>query len=278
MSKHPKKKRGPIRRFFGAMMRCIALLICMGIICGSTGVAVMSVYIFKSLEGEPDLKLEDITMANSSSVYAINSSTGEYEKIRELHGDENRMEITNYRDLPQEVINCLVAAEDHRYWEHNGVDWKRTAASTLTFFTQSSSQGGSTITQQVIKNLTGNNEFSPERKIKEIFQAIKLNKTYSKEEVLKVYLNYVFFGNNCYGRIGFGNNLRRLPGRYTHREHGSHNGYTQNICYLLTLAHKTESQLFTLRKPARSTCIARHTPIATRTERNTAHLGTIGQA
>ena len=199
MSKHPKKKRGPIRRFFGAMMRCIALLICMGIICGSTGVAVMSVYIFKSLEGEPDLKLEDITMANSSSVYAINSSTGEYEKIRELHGDENRMEITNYRDLPQEVINCLVAAEDHRYWEHNGVDWKRTAASTLTFFTQSSSQGGSTITQQVIKNLTGNNEFSPERKIKEIFQAIKLNKTYSKEEVLKVYLNYVFFGNNCYG-------------------------------------------------------------------------------
>lgn len=199
MSKRPRKKRGPIRRFFGAMMRCIALLICMGIICGSVSAAVMSVYIFKSLEGEPDLKLEDITMANSSSVYAINSESGEYEKIRELHGDENRIEITKYSDIPQDVIDCLVAAEDHRYWEHNGVDWKRTIASTLTFFTQSSTQGGSTITQQVIKNLTGNNEFSPERKVKEIFQAIKLNKAYSKEEVLKVYLNYVFFGNNCYG-------------------------------------------------------------------------------
>ena len=57
MSKRPRKKRGPIRRFFGAMMRCIALLTCMGIICGSTCAAVMSVYIFKSLEGEPDLKL-----------------------------------------------------------------------------------------------------------------------------------------------------------------------------------------------------------------------------
>ncbi|MBP1581478.1 MAG: transglycosylase domain-containing protein, partial [Oscillospiraceae bacterium] len=199
MSKRPRKKRGPIRRFFGAMMRCIALLICMGIICGSVSAAVMSVYIFKSLEGEPDLKLEDITMANSSSVYAINSETGEYEKIRELHGDENRIEITKYSDIPQDMVDCLVAAEDHRYWEHNGVDWKRTIASTLTFFTQSSTQGGSTITQQVIKNLTGNNEFSPERKVKEIFQAIKLNKAYSKEEVLKVYLNYVFFGNNCYG-------------------------------------------------------------------------------
>lgn len=199
LSKRPKKKPGIIRRFFGAIFRGIALLICMGIICGSVCAAVMSVYILKSLEGEPDLKLEDVTMANSSSVYAIDKTTGEYVKIRELHGDENRMEITNYSDIPEDVINCLVAAEDHRYWQHNGVDWKRTAASTLTFFTQSSSQGGSTITQQVIKNLTGQNEFSPERKIKEIFQAIKLNKVYSKEEVLKVYLNYVFFGNNCYG-------------------------------------------------------------------------------
>ncbi len=199
MSKHPRKKRGPIRRFFGAIFRGIALLICMGIICGSVCAAVMAVYIFKSLEGEPDLKLEDINMANSSSVYAINSKTGEYEKIRELHGDENRIEISKYSDIPKDVIDCLVAAEDKRYWTHNGVDWQRTVASTLTFFTQSSTQGGSTITQQVIKNLTGNDEFSPERKVKEIFQAIKLNKAYSKEEVLKVYLNYVFFGNNCYG-------------------------------------------------------------------------------
>ena len=199
MSKRPKKKPGPVRRFFGALGRVIALLICMGVICGSVCAAVMSVYIFKSLEGEPDLKLEDITMANSSSVYAINKQTGEYEKIRELHGDENRIEITNYNDIPQNVINCLVAAEDKRYWEHQGVDWLRTIKSTFTFFNQSSTQGGSTITQQVIKNLTGNKEFSPERKIKEIFQALKLNRAYSKEEVLKVYLNYVFFGNNCYG-------------------------------------------------------------------------------
>ena len=199
MNKRPKKRPGLIRRFINAIARCICLLICMGVICGSVCVAVMSVYIFKSLEGEPDLKLEDITMANSSTVYAINSETGEYEKIRELHGDENRIEITNYSDIPQDVINCLVAAEDKRYWEHQGVDWLRTIKSTMTFFSQSSTQGGSTITQQVIKNLTGNTEFSPERKIKEIFQAIKLNKVYSKEEVLKVYLNYVFFGNNSYG-------------------------------------------------------------------------------
>lgn len=206
MSKKQKKSPGKIRRFFNAIGRGFALLICMGVICGSVSAAVMSVYIFKSLEGEPDLKLEDITMANSSSVYAINKKSGEYEKIRELHGDENRIEIENYSDIPQDVIDCLVAAEDKRYWEHNGVDWIRTVKSTMTFFSQSSTQGGSTITQQVIKNLTGNSEFSPERKIKEIFQAIKLNKSYSKEEVLKVYLNYVFFGNNCHGIQAAANN------------------------------------------------------------------------
>ena len=82
LSKRPKKKPGIIRRFFGAIFRGIALLICMGIICGSVCAAVMSVYILKSLEGEPDLKLEDVPMANSSSVYAIDKTTGEYVKIR----------------------------------------------------------------------------------------------------------------------------------------------------------------------------------------------------
>lgn len=197
-SQHSPKKKGKIRRFFSAFGRCLAILIFMGIIAGSTAAALFSVYVFNSLEGEPDLRLEDITMNNTSTVYAIDSTTGEYKKIRELHGDQNRQEV-KYNDIPQDIINCVVAAEDKRYWEHRGVDWIRTVASTLTFFTGSDTQGGSTITQQVIKNLTGNDAFSPERKVKEIFAALKLNKYYTKEQVLEVYLNYVFFGNNYYG-------------------------------------------------------------------------------
>lgn len=192
------KKKGKVGRFFSAFGRCIAILIFMGIIAGSTAAAMFSVYVFNSLEGEPDLRLEDITMSNTSTVYAIDSETGEYQKIRELHGDQNRQEI-QYSDIPKDVINCVVAAEDKRYWEHNGVDWIRTIASTITFITGTDTQGGSTITQQVIKNLTGNDAFSPERKVKEIFAAIKLNKYYSKAQVLEVYLNYVFFGNNLNG-------------------------------------------------------------------------------
>jgi len=192
------KKKGKVGRFFSAFGRCIAILIFMGIIAGSTAAAMFSVYVFNSLEGEPDLRLEDITMSNTSTVYAIDSETGEYKRIRELHGDQNRQEI-QYSDIPKDVINCVVAAEDKRYWEHNGVDWIRTIASTITFITGTDTQGGSTITQQVIKNLTGNDAFSPERKVKEIFAAIKLNKYYSKEQVLEVYLNYVFFGNNLNG-------------------------------------------------------------------------------
>ena len=69
-------------------------------------------------------------------------------------------------EIPQTLIDVTVAAEDKRFWEHHGVDWLRTIRSTLGYFGGSSRiQGGSTITQQVIKNLTGNDEVTPERKV-----------------------------------------------------------------------------------------------------------------
>ena len=71
------------------------------------------------------------------------------------------------------------------------MDWLRTIRSTLGYFGGSSRiQGGSTITQQVIKNLTGNDEVTPERKVQEIFTALKLEKNYSKEQILETYLNW----------------------------------------------------------------------------------------
>ena len=95
--------------------------------------------------------------------------------------------------------DALVAIEDKRFYKHNGVDWFRTAHAALNMFTGGSVFGGSTITQQLIKNLTQQDDITVQRKLLEIFQALDLEKHYDKEEILEYYLNAVYFGEGCYG-------------------------------------------------------------------------------
>ncbi len=104
-------------------------------------------------------------------------------------------------DIPQNLKDAFVAIEDKRFYEHNGVDWLRTAKATINYIfgSDKSSFGGSTITQQLIKNLTGDNKTTPKRKAEEIFRALNLEKEASKNEILETYLNIVYLSQNCYG-------------------------------------------------------------------------------
>ena len=96
--------------------------------------------------------------------------------------------------------NAIICIEDKRFREHHGVDWIRTAGAVLNLFTGDSNMyGGSTITQQLIKNLTGDNDVSLTRKVTEIFRALNLEKKYSKDVILAAYLNVVNFGSGCNG-------------------------------------------------------------------------------
>ena len=195
------KRRGPVRRFFGALGRAFAVLIFIGIITGSIVASVMALYIFNSLDGAPmvDLSNVEVNLNNTSYVYVTDPETKEETLVKELYSGQNR-EWVNYQQIPEMLVNVTVAAEDKRFWEHHGVDWLRTVRSTLGYFGGSSRvQGGSTITQQVIKNLTGNDEVTPERKVQEIFTALKLEKNFSKEQIMETYLNVAFFSNQCYG-------------------------------------------------------------------------------
>lgn len=98
------------------------------------------------------------------------------------------------------MSQALVAIEDKRFYEHKGVDWYRTAGAFVEMFARmENSYGGSTITQQLIKNLTGNDQVTIQRKLTEIFGALELEKKYDKEEILEWYLNAVYFGESCYG-------------------------------------------------------------------------------
>ena len=115
-----------------------------------------------------------------------------------LYGEQNR-EWVKYSHIPRNLINAFVAIEDHRFYEHDGIDIKRTAGAIIGFITGKSSFGGSTITQQLIKNVTGNDDYSVSRKVKEMIRAAKLDRALSKDEIMELYLNTIYLSERCYG-------------------------------------------------------------------------------
>lgn len=116
----------------------------------------------------------------------------------ELYATENRMWVT-YDQIPEDLVDAFIAIEDERYWQHNGVDWRRTFGAVKGYVTGSDTYGGSTITQQLIKNVTGDDETTAERKITEIFRALSLSEKRTKEEVLEMYLNKIHLSRSNYG-------------------------------------------------------------------------------
>ncbi len=130
-------------------------------------------------------------------VYAYDSNNNEKE-IARLHGTENRIWI-ELDDISDYVKEGFIALEDKRFYQHKGVDWIRTAGSVVYDIMGKDLQGGSTITQQLIKNLTGENKKTLVRKYNEIKNALALERHYSKDEILEAYLNTIYLDMGCYG-------------------------------------------------------------------------------
>ena len=120
--------------------------------------------------------------------------------IATLGVEQKKLKI-EYEDIPDNLVHAYVAIEDERFYSHHGVDIKRTGAAILTYITHfgNSSFGGSTITQQLVKNLTGDSSDSVMRKVKEWWKAFLLESYFSKEEILEMYLNIIYVGPNIYG-------------------------------------------------------------------------------
>lgn len=162
---------------------------------------VVTVYILDFKDSSVEINLKETDMNYTSIVYAYNADGQEVE-LKRLVKDENRIWV-DYDDISKNIINAVVAKEDKRYWDHKGVDWRRTvAALLLDVFANSDDgtrQGGSTITQQLIKNITEDDEQTWERKLREIFRALDLEEKYNKEQILESYLNRIGFGGMNYG-------------------------------------------------------------------------------
>ena len=119
------------------------------------------------------------------------------DRINEVVGKEN---FIKFDDLPDNYINAVIAVEDHRYYEHGAIDLIGIARALYTNIRDGEfDEGGSTITQQVAKNVIFNQDKSLTRKIAEIFAAMDLEKNYSKNEIFALYVNTSYFGDGYYG-------------------------------------------------------------------------------
>ncbi|NMB33281.1 MAG: PBP1A family penicillin-binding protein [Clostridium sp.] len=121
------------------------------------------------------------------------------DEIMTLQGDLNR-EMVEFKDIPKDLRHAFIAIEDKRFDKHPGIDFIRIGGAVSNFLSPGASlHGGSTITQQVIKNLTGNDERSVKRKVQEWWIALHLERKLSKDDILELYLNLIYMGQNCYG-------------------------------------------------------------------------------
>lgn len=177
---------------FASMLLILVIALCIVL-------TVLTVYVLDFADTGYDLNLRDAEMKSTSIIYAYDSDGAEVE-IKRLVASENRIWV-NYEDISPNIVNAVVSTEDKRFYEHDGVDWQRTVfslgADVLNL--SSAGQGGSTITQQLVKNLTGDDEISWERKLREIFRAMSIEEKYTKIDIIESYLNEIWFGGNIHG-------------------------------------------------------------------------------
>lgn len=146
------------------------------------------------------LDLEKYDSKHATHIYYQNTDTGQWELWETLHEGQD-IEWVEYENIPVNLVNATVSIEDKRYWTHAGVDWQRVAGAAYNYFIKKdiNTAGGSSITQQLIKNLTGNTDRTIQRKAVEILEALELEKRISKNDIIEIYLNNIYFGNNCAG-------------------------------------------------------------------------------
>ena len=139
---------------------------------------------------------------NMTSIIYVQNNLGAWEEYQRIHGEENRI-WTEIENVPQMLIDAIISIEDQRFYQHGGVDWKRTTGAFVNYLPfidlYSSNQGGSTITQQLIKNITSDNDKSAARKLREIARALLMEKKLDKTTILEAYLNTISLGNGICG-------------------------------------------------------------------------------
>ena len=190
-----KRKRRLARRIWFTL----ATLFLIGMTTAAMCAVTFAIYINKYIIPTCDIDLDNYGLDFTSFVYYTDTETGQIKELEKLHDTENRVWV-GFENIPENLKKAFICIEDSRFEQHHGVDWKRTIGATLSWtglvkFTG----GGSTITQQLIKNVTGEDQTTVKRKVQEIFRALELERRYTKDQILEMYLNTIFLGENYNG-------------------------------------------------------------------------------
>lgn len=196
-----------MKRFCKIVAILLALSLVSGAICAVAGYLYLRPYMGSRVD---DTLLNIARSGGTSRLYAYAfedrcAREGEAYEIGPLCGGSMLYEYAALDDIPRAMIDAFVAIEDKRFWQHEGVDFLRTGEAAFAYAKKKlsgkggKSFGASTITQQLVKNLTGDDRVSIDRKMGEMFAALDLERRASKREILEMYLNVINFADGCRG-------------------------------------------------------------------------------
>jgi len=190
---HKKTRR--ISRFFGIRVPLWVKIIAFStlglFLTGVITAGILFAWYGKDLPS-PD-KLRELKMSESTKIYDRQGLL-----LYEIHGEKKRT-LIEFKEMPDSIKNATIALEDRDFYQHKGFELKTVLRAVRNNLFGGSVQGGSTITQQFIKNALLTPERTLQRKIQELILSIEIEQVYSKDEILKMYLNEIPYGNNAYG-------------------------------------------------------------------------------
>ncbi|MEA4832530.1 MAG: PBP1A family penicillin-binding protein [Oscillospiraceae bacterium] len=198
---------GTIFKYFTKVMtyalNIVMTLVLIFVITGSIMGTVFALYIKDYIDGSFDIDNLRVDSNLTTSIYfrdidELGETVWKEDEEERIHGTENRLWVS-YNELPKNLINAFVAIEDKRFFTHPGVDLNRMVKAIIGFVTGKDEGGGSTITQQLIKNVTGDDDVRVQRKIQEILRALDLEKRRSKEEIFEMYINTIYLAQGANG-------------------------------------------------------------------------------
>lgn len=189
-AKSKRPRRNPLSAFVGKLKKSLPLQIALTVFCLS--IIVGLVFLYKQLPSPSNLTSTE-NFPVSTQIFDRNGQL-----LYEIYGQENRIPI-KISDLPVHVLHATTAIEDKNFYSHHGLDLRGLLRAGINNFREGTSQGGSTITQQLVKNALLTREKTFQRKAKEAVLAVMTEILYSKEEILEMYLNYISYGGTAVG-------------------------------------------------------------------------------
>lgn len=185
---------------FSAIKICVgafATVALIGIVCIFSFMGVLGEYLETDILPDANVVLESYELDAPSTVYCVNDN-GQIQVLQDLYASTD-WKKADYDEIPEALIHAAIAIEDKRFYEHQGVDWFTTIKAFANMFFGEATVGGSSITQQLIKNVTKDDSVTVQRKVQEFFRATLVEKNYDKEVIIEEYLNSIYLGQGSRG-------------------------------------------------------------------------------